>query len=342
MTRTLSSIGRARARMQVPLRLVRLHPPLMVLVATMLLLIAVSAAGLVLDDRILLGVPIWIKPMKFAISFVVYGLTFAWLISLLDEGRRRLGRRFGTVIAVSGIVEVAFIVAQVARGRQSHFNTATTLDNALFALMGATIAILWLASLAIAVLLMRQPIADRPAALAIRFGLVIALAGLAVGFLMLKPTPDQAATAATAPPTVLGAHSVGVPDGGAGLPLANWSTEAGDLRVGHFVGMHALQALPLLAAGLALGARSVRRLRAERSRARLVTVGAVAYAGLTVLVTWQALRGQSLLHPDALTLAAAAVLLVATGAGAVWAVAGATAEPHAAPTVRVPAGAVPR
>lgn len=315
--------------MRVPWPLLRAHPPLMVVVAGMALLVVVSAGGLVLDDRVLLDVPVWVKPLKFAVSFIAYGLTFAWLLSLLDAGRRRLGRRLGTVIAVTAALEMVVIVGQVVRGRQSHFNTATALDSALFALMGATVVVLWLASLGIAVLLLLQRLADRPTALAVRLGLVIALGGLAVGFLMTKPTPDQAAAMVTAPPATVGAHSVGVPDGGPGLPLVNWSTEGGDLRVGHFVGMHALQVLPLLAVGLAGVARRVRRLRPAHVRARLVTVGAAGYAGLTLLVTWQALRGQSLVHPDALTLGAAAVLLVGASAGALWAVVGAAREPAA-------------
>ena len=106
---------------------------------------------------------------------------------------------------------------------------------------------------------------------------------------------DQAR--ATGSMTSAGAHAVGVPDGGAGLPLVGWSTTGGDLRIGHFVGLHALQGIPLLALGLAPARRPGRGAASERVRTRLVWVGAAGWLGLTVLLTWQALRGPAADRP---------------------------------------------
>ncbi|MBB5868044.1 uncharacterized membrane protein YhaH (DUF805 family) [Allocatelliglobosispora scoriae] len=301
------------------LRLVRIHPPLIVTALIMAALALVSTVGLIADDRILLGAPIWLKPLKFAISLAIYSVTFAWLISLIDRAPR-LRWWLGTVIASSSLIEMAVIVGQVVRGRRSHFNYDTALDATLFSVMGATIVVLWLATAAVAILLWRRRLDDRATTLAVRFGLVIALAGLGVGFLMTSPTADQIDGMATAPPTTIGAHAVGVEDGGPGLPLLGWSTVGGDLRIGHFIGMHALQALPLLGLALALLARRFRRLQDPVVRARLIVAASVGYAGVTLLVTWQALRGQSLIHPDAQTWAAAGVLAAVTvlAAAAAW------------------------
>ena len=98
--------------------------------------------------------------------------------------------------------------------------------------------------------------------------------------------------------SVVGAHTVGAPDGGPGLPGTGWSREHGDLRVPHFVGLHALQLLPLLA--LALG----RRRWPEATRVRLTLAAAASYGSLFALLLWQALRGQPLVQPDGLTIAA--------------------------------------
>ncbi|MEU9863420.1 hypothetical protein AB0D99_21360 [Streptomyces sp. NPDC047971] len=281
----------------------------------MALLALVSAGGLVLDERILVGVPIWTKPFKFAVSFVAYCMTLAWMLTLLPRARR-VGWWAGTVLAAACAVEMALITTQVIRGRQSHFNNETAFDAAVFRAMGLTVVVLWLAALVIAVLLLRARILDRATAWAVRLGSLIALAGAAIGFLMAQPTPEQLAAGDDA--AIIGAHSVGVPDGGPSMPVTGWATTGGDLRVAHFFGMHALQVIPLLLLALVALAPRIARLRDERVRLRLTLVVSGTYAAAFALVTWQALRGQALLDPDGTTLAAAGALAL-VGTAATWA-----------------------
>ncbi len=269
------------------------HRGLFAFAVAMAVLTPVLAVLAVVDDRVLLGAPLWLKPLKFAISFVAYAGTLAWLLGRLRE---RALQRTGWVIVTASAVEMAIIVGQASRGVRSHFNADTAFDATLFSVMGATIVVLWFATLAVALRFLRQPDPDRAVGTAIRLGLLVTLVGLLEGFAMVA----------------LNGHAVGVPDGGPGLPLVGWSTTGGDLRIAHFVGMHALQGLPLLAAALA----AVGRLD-ENTRVRLVRIAAAAWTGLVVLLTWQALRAQPLLAPDAVTLAALATLVAVTGAAIV-------------------------
>ncbi|MFD9479729.1 hypothetical protein [Streptomyces nojiriensis] len=291
----------------------------------------VSLVGLVVDDRVLAGEPIWLKPLKFAVSLGVYGATLAWLHSLLSRGRR-VSWWAGTAIAVGSSSEMALIVTQVVRGKRSHFNQETPLDAGVYAVMGVIVAVLWLATLVIAVLLYRQPLPDRATAWAIRLGAAISVVGLALGFLMSMPTADQLADGASG---IVGAHSVGVPDGGQHLPVTGWSAEGGDLRIAHFIGMHALQVLPLLALALSRRASGAGRSGDGTVRLRVVIVAAAGYAGLVALAAWQALRGQPLTQPDGPTLGAAGGLVLAWLAATLLAL----RTPRTAPSVQAEAGA---
>jgi hypothetical protein len=207
--------------------------------------------------------------------------------------------------------EMAAVDLQTVRGVRSHFNLATPFDAAVFSFMGATVVVLWTATLVLAVIVSRANVPDRALVWGIRLGIGLSLVGMALGFLMTSPTPAQQRAMDSGGPVVeVGAHSVGVPDGGPGLPGTGWSTVGGDLRVPHFFGIHALQALPLLALLLGMLATRFGALASSRARVRLVFVGALAWAGTLALLTWQALRGQSLVHPDGLTLEAGAGLAV--------------------------------
>lgn len=134
------------------------------------------------------------------------------------------------------------------------------------------------------------------------------LAGMAIAFLMTGPTQAQLADFQG----IAGAHAVGVADGGAGLPFLGWSSEGGDLRVPHFVGMHALQLLPLGLLGLELAGRRIRVLGDPRVRLELVAVAALAMVALLALLTLQALAGQPVVPPAGPFLAAGVALVVAT------------------------------
>ncbi len=274
---------------------------MMVFVSAMAVLAVVAAVGILVDPRVLTGAPIWLKPFKFAVSFVLYGATLAWMLSLLPRRSRAAEWAF-TVIVAMAVIEMLVIVGQVVRGQTSHFNDTTPLNTALFAAMGAAIMVLFLAHLVVGIVVLIRRIPDRAALTAVGWGLGLSLLGMLAAVPMALPMQDPGIEG------IGGAHSVGVLDGGPGLPIVGWSTTGGDLRIGHFVGLHALQALPILAILLS---RFATRLD-ERTRARLLVVAGGAYGVLTVLLTWQALRGQPLLRPDAATLVAVAALVVAT------------------------------
>jgi hypothetical protein len=284
------------------------HRPLVLFTMLMGVSLVVGAGGLLLDSRTLLGEPIWLKPVKFSVSIGIYAFTLAWLMSLLRK-RTRLAWWLGTASVATLGVEMVLLIAQVVRGRSSHFNNATDLDAMIFTVMGATIAVFWVVNLVIGVLVLRERFAEPATLWAIRIGLGLALIGMAVAFMMPAPTGAQLAVEnAGGRSAMLGAHSVGVADGGPGMPITHWSTIGGDLRVPHFFGIHALQALPLFALFLRRFSQ-----RDETTRTRLVLIASAGYAGLLALVTWQALRGQSLIAPDGLTLSVFALLVLAVG-----------------------------
>src|SRR4030095_1896939 len=123
-----------------------------------------------------------------------------------------------------------------------------------------------------------QPFRDRALAWALRLGMVITISGALVGGLMTRPTDAQLAEVAVAHRMpIAGAHTVGAPDGGPGLPGTGWSVEYGDLRVPHFLGLHALQLLPVVA--LLLWWRRVE----DGRRARVVVVAGGSYLSLFLL-----------------------------------------------------------
>jgi hypothetical protein len=296
-------------------------------------LIPVALIAAVVDPKVILGAPAWIKPLKFAISGSVYLATFAWFLTFV-RGRRWLVQTAATVTGIALIVESTLISLQVVRGVASHFNESTPFDALVFDIMGGFIVLVSVFNLILAILLLLQRLEDPVWAWGLRLGVLISFIGMAVAFLMVDgPTPEQQAALDRGETLALiGAHSVGVPDGGPGLPLVGWSTEGGDLRIGHFLGLHGIQALPFLA--WLLNRPAMRRRYSQGRRTALVWIGGIAYTGLTFLVTWQALRGQPLIAPDALTLEAFALLAVGVTLATMVVLVGGSRKAHPLATTR--------
>jgi len=222
------------------------------------------------------GVSPWIKPMKFATSFSTFLWTFAPMLQALrvPEWQKTAARR---ATAAGVVFEMLFLSAQAWR---SSFATGPATITDTIILQGTSVMIsvittvmLWLTVLYFT----RRATADidnRSMLVAIRFGLVIFMLGNAIGGYMLAR----------------GSHTVGAADGGPGLPFTNWSTIAGDLRIAHFIAIHAIQILPMLA-WLLSELKPMFRL----NRQRVLVCAASCLLFLSVMGTFvQAARGRPL------------------------------------------------
>jgi hypothetical protein len=269
-------------------------------------LLVTSLVLQLLDARQVGGASTWLKPAKFGASVLVTAPVLAWILGQLGPERRGVRRAAG-VFATTFAIELALITLQAARAVPSHFNIGKPFDFAVFQAMGVAITIFWITQVWLTVRAFRHRFSDAALGHGIRAGLLIATVGAGLAFTMTaRVTPAQREAIAAGHRELAGAHAVGVEDGGRGLPGTRWSTEGGDLRVPHFVGLHALQLLPLV--GWAASRRKRGFARAETG-ARLVTVAAVAYGGLVATTLVEALRGRPLLAPDGVTLALAGLVV---------------------------------
>jgi hypothetical protein len=267
--------------------------------------------GLVVDRRVITGAPAWLKPAKFALSTMIASWSFAYCIASITIWRG-FTRSLDILLAAGLFLEIALIDMQAARGTTSHFNNSTHFDVRIYAVMGVSIACIWLSMLLLTIVLFRQPFAGSAWGWSLRLGMVLALFGTGSGGLMTLPSSRQLAEAHdTGRMPIVGAHTVGAPDGGRGLPVTGWSVEHGDLRIAHFIGMHGLQVLPLLAWWIG------RRGLPQGTQRLLIFSFAGSYLALFFLLLWQAFRGQPIVQPDRLTVESFAVWLMLTAVAVV-------------------------
>ena len=239
--------------------------------AAMVLALIVVTLISISDNRLILGINPWIKPMKFLTSIAIFLWTVAWFMPETQNKPAQRGLVRWT-IAVAMTLEIVLIIMQSARGTTSHFNIGSALDAAVFSIMGITITVSTMAMMLFIWILRRDTPPQRAGYLwGARLGVSLFVIASWLGFVIVANT----------------GHTVPAPDGGPGLPFVNWSTTGGDLRIVHFFGMHAMQALPIL--GFLLDRSGI-----GASRDVMVATGIVwlaAMGGLLML----ALQGRPLL-----------------------------------------------
>lgn len=235
----------------------------------MLALMLPAALALGLDERTLRGVNVWVKPMKFMAALAMLSLTTAWFIGHLEAGVRhgRWVRSLTLTLIGAGSFEVGYITLQAALGEASHYNVSDAFHGAMYTLMGVGAMLLTGTQLVLGLLIWRR--GQDQLAPAYRLAVVL---GLLLTFVLGSSVG-----------AVLGGMQ---PPMGPGLPVVGWSTVAGDLRLAHFIGIHAGQVLPLLGAAAVL-------MRWPRARG-VVTLGALAWTLLWALGFAAALAGRPL------------------------------------------------
>jgi len=176
------------------------------------------------------GVNVWNKPFKFAMSILFYSWSMAWYCYYLPSFNINLFS--WTVIVLLGF-EIIYIAIQAGRGQLSHYNNSTPVYLLLFRLMGFAATLVTLYTAYLGILFFQNDLSDLPVAYlwSIRSSILIFVLFSFEGALMGGRM----------------AHTVGGVDGSIGIPLFKWSKKFGDLRVSHFIGMHALQVLPFCA-----------------------------------------------------------------------------------------------
>lgn len=205
----------------------------------------------------------WYKPFKFAASTMLYAWTMAWFIGYLPGFNAKI---FNWVIIITLGFEIIYIAWQASRGNLSHFNISTSFYSFMYSMMALAATIATIATAYIGFLFLKNDFPELPFhyVWSIRLGIFIFVIFAFEGFVMGGRM----------------SHTIGGADGGEGIPVLNWSTKFGDPRIAHFIGMHALQVLPIL---------SFYFLRSTK----LTIFMSVLYLALAVFTLVQALEGKS-------------------------------------------------
>lgn len=216
-----------------------------------------------------MGINAYYKPIKFCLSTVFVAYAMAWFTyHVRDIGNIMI---FNWVIVITLGFEIIYITFQAMKGELSHFNLSTPMYSVLYSLMAIAATVATLAVGYIGILYFQKDFSDLPIYYiwAIRLGIILFVIFALEGFVMGSQLT----------------HTIGGKDGGKGLPFLNWSTQFGDPRIPHFIGMHALQVLPILAYYVL-------------KDIRLTFIAAALYTLLAIWTLVLALQGKPIINSD--------------------------------------------
>lgn len=206
----------------------------------------------------------WYKPFKFAFSTFTFAWAMAWYCHYLPSFSIQ-GFNW-TLIVLLGF-EIIYISAMAAQGKESHYNVSSPFFSLMFSMMALAATLVTLYSAYVGFLFFLHDFPDLPTYYlwAIRMGIMLFVIFSFEGFLMGGKM----------------SHSVGLVNDNSNIFILGWSKTVGDLRVAHFLGMHALQALPILAFYIF-------------KNTKLTLLAGILYAALAVFTLIQALNGKPL------------------------------------------------
>ena len=208
----------------------------------------------------------WYKPFKFAVSIAIYSWSMAWYCYYLNSFNIHL---FNWTVVVLWSFEIIYIAFQAGRGKLSHYNLSTPFYSVMYSCMAMAASIVTVYTAYIGYLFFTHdfPALPNHYVWAVRLGILIFVVFSFEGFAMGSRLN----------------HSVGAVNDNSNWFVLGWSKTVGDLRVSHFIGMHALQILPLLSFYLLKNTP--------------LTIGlATVYALLAIVTLVQAIQGKPLIR----------------------------------------------
>lgn len=239
------------------------------IVITHFILLAICLLGLLIDDRQLLGINVWIKPTKFLLSGIIVLWTMGWYL-LVYPFREKSKNFIAVFIPFLMILEMIIITVQAARGVLSHYNQANVMDGIAFGVMGIAIGLI---TLVVFWFFIKSFSNNLNYSTEMKWSFRIAW----FTFLLASYVGGQ----------MIGqlGHNIGVPDGGSGLPFLNWSTTGGDLRVAHFFGIHGIQIIPLVTYYFSQKLKN-------KTYSQILSIGfALSFLGWIIFTFYQAKQG---------------------------------------------------